>query len=271
MQLEFYFKYDQGPNSTQGAGGYVGMAVSTDAAQSPPSSKQIAEVFNIKSLGFVGRDQKCVVPKNLIESATKQKHFVRGLVLPGGVDIHTYDCGQLFFWTQGEAGATEVGELRVRYKVKLMNPVLETSTTAPVNNQVSWFQSAGNQACTTSVPVTSANATATTNGLAIVNTAGSFVPAVGNYLVDFTAQCKDTSAEAFSDLSDFQKNGVSVYSLANNKPTFICGASIGACSVPLSGSVFVTANGTDAFTQVLTLVGAAGTLTADTSVRWTAI
>jgi len=240
----------------------------SDAKQAPPSSQQMAEIFHHSPIVETAAVTKLVLNQKFMESSTKQKHFVRpnGLI-PGGTDPHLYDAGQVFFWATGQSATTQIGELRVTGSVRLMNPVLETSTTPPINFDVSWFQSTSAQTFTTTVAATSLNATATANNLQIVNTAGSFVPPVGNYLVDFGISCNDTSNELFALIMDFQKNGVTVYQSAAGRPAL----DNTALKASLSSSVFVTANGTDAFTQVVTMTGAAGTLTGASSVRWVAI
>jgi hypothetical protein len=196
--------------------------------------------------------------------------------LPGGADINAYDCGQIFFWTSGEAGATEIGELRIRYKIKLINPVLEVSTTAPTNFSVAWFTSNGAESCTTAVSKTLALATAVTNGIGAVNTAGSIVLPIGNYTLNGFVIVSDSSAETFSTDTTLRKNTVGVFTstggtLDMNPQTEIAIATGANCRYTIPVSCFYSSNGTDALTWTVTLTGAAGTLEARASLVITAV
>lgn len=275
MFLEVYYKPSQGVFSAQGVGGMCGISVTADAKQTPPSTKVQAEVYPIKTLGIVNKDMIVKVPKKFLQSATNQKHFVRSGQLPGGADINSYDCGQIFFWTSGEAGATEIGELRIRYKIKLINPVLEPSTTAPTNFSCSWFVSNGSESCNTGVSKTLALATAQVNGLGAVNTAGSIVLPVGNYMLDGFIIISDSTAEVFNSDTTLRKNAAGIFTslstMTLNPQTEIAIATGAACRYTIPVSCFYSSNGSDALTWTVTLTGAAGTLAAEASLRIVAI
>lgn len=197
--------------------------------------------------------------------------FVRTGTLPTGAQIVDYDSGNFFVATTGMADASNVGKLWVEYDVTFETKQKQQTAVAPTNNRTSWFQSAAEQTYTSTVAAQAVVATATANGLSIVNTAGSMVPPAGNYLVYFTTAGSDTSAENFTVLSDFQKNAVSVYADNETKPKQGAILDTAGGFMTATGSVFVSANGTDAFILKNTLVGAAGTLTAGSSVLWVAI
>jgi len=271
--LEFYYEHDVSSFATAGTTGKVVMSFDYDAADSPPTSKAQMLDTEPHADGMPNEDFGLSMNPADLDGRTDM-HYVRLAGLPGGADIRLYDVGNLNVATQGIASnATELGELHVRYAVVFEVPILSSDQkAAPANNQVSWFQSTSAQTNLTGVTTTQLVATASTNGLAVVNTAGSMVPPAGNYLVDFTGQAEDTAAEAFAVIMDLKKNNVSVYAATTTRPTFSYSASLGALEVvSLSGSVFVTANGTDAFTLVVTETGAAGALTFGGSVRWTAV
>lgn len=272
LNLNFHYKPSASVFATVGSQGFVGLSAVSDAKQSPPSSQAMAEILHHSPIVETAKATSLTLTKKFMESSSKQKHFVRpnGLI-PGGSDPHLYDAGQLFFWATGQSATTQIGEVRVTGSVRLMNPVLETSTTAPTNFNASWFASTAAQTYVNTVATTALNATAVANNLTIVNTSGSMVPPIGNYQVDFTGRFTDTAAEAYEVFMDFKKNGTTIYPAANAFPAFNS-TSLGAGEiVSLSGSVFVSANGTDAFTQTITMAGAAGTLAGLTSVRWIAL
>jgi len=266
--LEFYYKREVSEFATNGQVGKVMLSFDPDASDGPPSTKQNVEDSDPHVDGMPCENIILVVPPRMLKTLN-DAHYVRPAGLPGGNDIKTFDVGNLFVSTQGIVNNVEIGELHVRYRVRLSIPVLPNSVAAPANNSVSMFQSTSAQTFTTAVATTSLNATATTNGLNVVNTAGSMVPPIGNYLVTWEGTFVDSSSEAFAIVNDFKKNTVSTL-ISNNR--FLSVTSLGANqAVSLSGTAFVSANGTDAFTHTITLTGAAGTLTGSTTVVWTAV
>lgn len=255
--------------NTAGSAGNFIMGIDFDAGDAPPTTwQQIADTDPFVS-GMGCESLRLVAPPSSLRGKT-DAFYVRPGGLPGGADIKTFDLGNLNVATQNITANVAIAKLYVEYTVDLFNPVLESSASAPANNQVSWFQSTTVQTYVTTVATTAVNGTASANGLAIVNTAGSMVPAPGNYIVDFTIQGTDTANETFTVLNDFKKNGTSVYVGTTSVPAVHVGQ-VANQIYSASGSVYVSANGTDAFTQVITVTGAAGTITGGTSVRWTAV
>lgn len=270
--LEFYFQHDVSQFATQGTTGLILLSALYDAASAAPTSKTQIEATDPRVICMPNENSCLTLDNQGMHPVGEPKYCLTG-VPPGATDIKTYHVGNLFVTTQGMQNTSEIGELHVRYRGLLYDRILDASAAAaPANFSVSWFQSTSAQTYTTATPANAAMATATANGLGIVNTAGSFVPPAGNYLVDFQGNPNDTSSEAFDALLDLQKNGVSVYQIVQNKPQFISASALGVnFREPVSGSAFVTANGTDAFTLVCTLTGAAGTLTMGSSIRFAAM
>lgn len=266
--LEFYYRRDVSEFATNGTTGKVMFSVDFDAADAPPATKTQVEDTFPHADAMPSENFKLNVPVAGLHPKGEPK-FVRPAGLPGATDIRLYDAGNLFVSTQGNQNTSEVGELRVRYKVRFFNPVLENQVGAPANNSVSWFQSTSAQIYASTVEEVSENATATVNGLAIVNTAGSMVPPAGNYLVEFSGNGTNSMAETVTWIMDFKKNAVSLYTATTTRPqdTRVAAAS---GKTDLQGFMYVSANGTDAFTQVLTGTGATSSLTVSTSVVWTA-
>lgn len=247
--------------------GTVVMSFDYDAADPPPSSLQSALNTRPNAMGAPYQDFST---EDIAPGAAKGRewYYLRPGNVPGGTDIKEYDMGVLNVTVDSNVNTNAIGMLFCEYEGFFSTKVQE-GTGSPVNNQVSWFQSTGAQTVTTATPASLLLATATTNGLSIVNTAGSFVPPAGNYLVSGWCNVADSAAEALTAVLDVKKNAASVYTVG--APEFKTGVSLGAgevVNVPVNA--FVTANGTDAFTIVLTATGAAGTLTANGSVTWVA-
>jgi hypothetical protein len=257
--------------ATAGTTGKVIFQVNIDAADGAPTTKAAAYATDKQLINsdLPSRKFSLNLPPRYLMPVGKDWRYVRQAGLPGAADIHEYDVGNLFISTTGTVdNTTKLGELHVYYTIEFENLLNSALEAAPINNQVSLFQSTSAQTFTTTVNTTSLGATASANGLAIVNTAGSMVPQVGNYNVDFGISAQDSANEAFHVILDFQKNGTSVFTVSPP------GQEVGATNtgnVSVAGSSFVTANGTDAFTLKVQMYGVTGVLTGNTWVRWVAV
>jgi len=183
LACEFYYRPQVSAYGLNGQAGKVMISCDYDASDAPPANKQQVEDTHPHA--------DCMPYEEVhlsLETAemfnTSDAKYVRPGGLPGAADIKTYDAGTISVSTVGNQNTTNIGELRVRYTVELSVPVLESATTAPVNNSVTWYQSTSPEALTTATPTTLALASKYANGLGAVNTSGSFVLPAGNYLVD---------------------------------------------------------------------------------------
>jgi len=245
QSLRFEYKPSASVFATVGAQGFVGVTGTMDALQATPSSQAQAEIMYHSPIVETARPTGLTLPKEfLLTKSLRERFFVRpNGSIPGGADPHLYDCGQVFIWTNGQANTNQIGEFRVTGSLKLINPVLETSTNPAPQFQASQFtQAATVTALVSTQSVNLPLATVTANGLSIVNTAGSFVLPVGSYNVsgevDFVASGNSTVFTA-----NLQKNGAS--NLELNSYSLPSGA-YPLWTVPISPN-FVTSNGTDIF------------------------
>lgn len=268
--LSFHFGHDVSGFATQGQTGLVYLSALYDAASAAPTSVTQIEATDPFVPCMPNQDSCLRLDKKSMFPANEPKFCLQGNP-PGGTDIKTYNCASVFVSTTGMANTSEIGKFRVKYRVKCYDRILDASqAAAPANFSVSLFQSTTNEALVTTVTKTLLVATATANGLAAVNTAGSVVLPAGNYLWDFDVIFKDTGAEAFAGIILPNKNGAAIV-VGTNSYEFDNPASIGAGEiVTLGGKLFVTSNGTDAFTLQVNATGAAGTLTAQGFSRFTA-
>lgn len=266
--LEFYYKREVSEFATAGTTGKVIMSCDYDASDSPPATKQQMEDTIPHQDAMPSSNLALKLQQRNMHPAGKK--YVRPGGLPGAADIKMYDAGILFVATQAIAAATtEVGELRVRYRVKFETPILESSTTAPANNQVSQFTQAAVAAPASGVATVLPLATAAFNGLNAVNTGGSVVLPSGNYLVDCSANIQGVVTALVQMNLDLQKNGVST----STSNSFVNQAANLVTAFSMSTQpVLVQSNGTDAFTLNLnaTYTGGAGP-TVDACMRITAV
>jgi hypothetical protein len=267
--LEFYYKPEVSAFATQGQAGKVILSMDYDASDAPPSSKQQAEDTDPHTDAMPYEDLLLVLdPRQMFEMADSK--YVRPGGLPGSTDIKTYDSGNLSVSTIANTNTSLLGELHVRYAVVFEVPVLETSAggSVPANNQVAWFESTGNEDGVSGTPLTLALATANTNGIQAVNTAGSIVLPAGNYLVDYWSDSTVGTAITAHSLQ-LQKNGVSIDHA--DFPARILSATAAMTQDSLAGSGFVSMNGTDELKLVDTTTGTGTAPVIQGSLRITAI
>jgi hypothetical protein len=257
QKLEFYLKPEVTQYTNNANSGKVILSFDADASDPPPLNKQEAEDVMPMADGMSYQTVNLNVPKFILQSH-HDSFYVRPGNLPGGADIKTYDLGNLFVSTIGQGGAVpNMMELRVRYTCTLMIPILENIAAAPQNNQVTYlvdskaaltttvaYQPLLASAASTSLPVT--------NGLNVVNTAGSIVPAPGNYLLDVnfnfqvTAGTDNLSTVFVQVLKNAVVQNPGSNSGGNYTGTF---SDSGATSGLLySSNIYITCNGTDAIT-----------------------
>lgn len=117
-ELEFEFQTMQGSTAL----GTVMAAVDYDASDAAPLSKQQLSAYRgyVRSAPWFDFCQR----SKLSDLRKQKSYYVRPGALPANTDIKMYDTGNLFLATQGQADTSVVGELYVRYKVRLMTPQL---------------------------------------------------------------------------------------------------------------------------------------------------
>jgi hypothetical protein len=256
QKLEFYLKPEVTQYTTNANSGKVILSFDSDASDPPPLNKQEAEDVMPMADGMSYQTVDLNIPKFILQSH-HDSFYVRPGNLPGGADIKTYDLGNLFVSTIGQGGAVpNMMELRVRYTCTLMIPILENIAAAPQNNQVTYLADSKAVLTTTVAyqPLLASPASTSlpvTNGLNVVNTAGSIVPPPGNYLldVDFNVQVTGTTNSITAASFQVLKNGIVINPggvAAGYTATFSNGA--GVDGFPFSCNTYISCNGTDAIT-----------------------
>jgi len=125
--LEFYYKREVSEFATQGDSGKIILSIDYDAMDPPPTSKQQVEDTQPHMDGM-----PCTPEIRLrADCALMRKNpgkYVRVGSQVANTDLRVYDAGTLYVSTQGCTNTNVIGELRVRYKVKLkvqvLNPAL---------------------------------------------------------------------------------------------------------------------------------------------------
>jgi len=260
--LEFYYKREVSEFATNGTTGKVIMSVDFDASDAAPSSKTQMEDSDPR-VDFMPSENGRMPLRSADLHSLYPTLYVRPGGLPGSSDIKTYDAGNLNVATQGNQDTTEIGELRVRYRVRLSVPVLDSEVSIPKNNSVAFFKtlSAG---LTTGVAYTLTWSQESANGIGAVNTAGSIVLPAGNYLVDVNA-----SYAALGSATNFSltvaKNAVTV------DTSLLTFSAATITYADCANTQFITSNGSDAFTFVATATFSSSTTSVSGFLRIVAI
>lgn len=213
-------------------------------------------------------DNVCVELDSQQLNKIGRSKFIRSGALPAQAQLADYDSGNFFIATEGMADASNVGKLWVEYDVTFETKQKNQSTVVPTSTRTAWFQSTAAEATVDSVQKILAVATASDNGLGIVNTAGSCVPPVGNYLIDFTVTGNTPNSMTFFNCL-VMKNGVSLYANSATTPQLNTGVAAVVDTATVGGQVFASANGTDVFTlRAATIDSAAAAGTVAGSLRF---
>jgi len=193
--VEFCYKPTVSQYASLGQTGKVILAFDYDASDSPPSTKQQTEDIqeHVDGLPF---EYLCLRLQPDMLHEKKNGKYNRAGPLPGGSDIKSFDGGNLYVSTSGLTGTGIIGELHVKYRFRMLEPILSASSNAaPVNNQVAQFSSVSTQESLTTVTLTQlALATTVTNGISAVNSSGSIALQPGNYLITASVDITSTAA-----------------------------------------------------------------------------
>jgi hypothetical protein len=239
LALQWIYKPEVSQYATNGQTGKILMSVDYDASDAPPQNKQQMEdvVPHSDAMPYQQLKLNCR-PKEMHQNSDAK--FVRPGNLPANNDIKTYDAGNMFIATSGIATNTGVlGEIHVRYIVKLSIPILEGTTSSSSNNSLTEFTDTTPLSLTTTVDSidTFLNLVGT-NGINVVNTAGVLTVPTGNYLVIWTAQYVNSGAYTTLVVSKLKLNGTQVSIGASTEA--------GAVDSLVSGTYFWRSDGTSA-------------------------
>jgi hypothetical protein len=276
-QLEFMFKPEVTQFAPTGANtGKVIMSAEYNSSLGAPNNKEDMEdtLPNANDMPYENINLR-LDPQECHKNSDAK--FIRSAGLPGGSDIKTYDCANLYIATQNQTCATTgLGELHVRYTVILSDPVILGQLGVPVNNSVSnlidskqpitstvAYQPLFAAAASTALPVN--------NGCGVVNTIGSIVPPVGNYLLNISSTIESTAQTINGFVVSVLKNNIIQNQITDNSVlgtpvtyAFGNGSTSYQNHITLGGPIFLSCNGTDAITLSLFATFASGTVTATT-------
>ncbi len=267
VKCQFYYKPEVSGFATQGQSGKVILAMDYNAGNPAPTTKQQVEIMHrVDDMPY----ERMALQLDAAGVNRSDSKYIRTGPIPVDEDIKTFDGGNLWVCTIGQANGNLVGELHVNYTFRCSKPTLLNPAQGGIiaNVTVALFTSTSPEAAAaTTVAKQLLFATTKANGLGVVNTAGSMVPPAGNYVLDVDVEGENTGNNSAAMILDIQKNGVTIF----QNPVSVSGANNTFQNMALHASSFVTANGTDAFTVLVTDDYSAGTETNIGTVRWVAV
>lgn len=247
-QLSFHYGHDVSGFAAQGQTGLVYQSALYDAASAAPTTVNQIEATDPFVVCMPNENSCLRLDKKSMHPSNEPKFVLAGNP-PGATDIKTYNAGSLFISSSGLANASECGKLRVKYKVRLFDRILDaTAVSAPANFSVSSFQTAGTatEPIVTATGLTLAMAVPVVNGLGAVNVAGSILLPAGNYLIDSVAFLFATAVTNFT--VGVRKNGVLVG--VSSLQTYTAGDAVTSAVMAINPAFF-TSNGADLLTLVV--------------------
>lgn len=155
-----YYKPEVSQYATNGQSGKVMLSCQYNASLPAPATKQQIEDTRPHADGMPYMTVNLPLSPHELNDEKNGK-WIRVGAQPTGTDIKTYDGGNVFVSTIGNAATTLIGELRIKYTMELVDAVLLPP--AAVNGQLHLFT---NATSTAAAPLTGA-----------VKTAGSTIPA----------------------------------------------------------------------------------------------
>jgi hypothetical protein len=263
--LEFFTVPLVSEYASGGQTGEMAIAVNFNASLPQPASQtaQLTLEPCDANLPCLPLDIRC--PKEAMHKRSNAK-FVRTGNLPGQSDIKEYDVGNLFVTGEGlSATQFNVCRLFVRYRCRLFTRVNLANQGAPINNSVTQFVDA-NAGLVNGTPFTclfagvSSTTQTVTNGLNAVNAGGSITLPAGNYMIHLNCQFYDSNNDIGYCQMSLAKNGTVQYPL-NSYTTAFSDVSAVENAVTVSFCSYMSLNGTDAITVIITSNHSGGTTT----------
>jgi hypothetical protein len=225
--LEFYYTREVSEYSTNGQAGKVMLSVDFDASDGAPTTKQQVLDTVPHEDGMPCKERiSLIVPVN--ELNNQDSKYVRPGAQPANTDIKTYDAGNLFVSTYGNTNTTVIGELRVRYRVLVSVPILE-SAAAPSGQPGSYLQLSSSllgetAAATTVFAPLFASATSpvvVANGIgATIASTGLITLLPGVYLIECCNSFSDTAATVSAGRITIGQSAVAATDLSYNSSDY---------------------------------------------------
>jgi len=211
--VEFYYKREVSEYASNGQTGKVILSFDYDASDNAPTSKQQVE-DTVPHVDGMPCTPQIRLPIDCACIRNGPARYVRPGAQPASTDIKTYDAGNLYVSTYGCAGTTVVGELRVKYRCRFSEPVLETAGSAGIVGasfivtSAAVGETAGLSTFASPLFTPATNPQIVTNGIgASISSLGVITLPAGRYVVQAGNLSTDTSAAITAETLTLQQSG----------------------------------------------------------------
>lgn len=278
LKLRFEYRPSASVFAAVGSQGLVGIAATMDAIQAPPSNQAQADVLYHSPIVETARPTSLNLPLSFLQSKSlREKFFVRQTgTIPGGADPHLYDCGQIFFWTNGQSNANPIGTIRVVGSCRLSNPASDLTTGFPPNFKVAVFSGTNQPVPATGVTGNIPFPSTLTNpvGITVDATNSIFTLPAGNWLIDFSCDVdlvgvNTTGALIVSTSISVSTTGSSPFITSTNPGPSATNAV--AFHAACSQTWFAQSNGTTTVNVRMTVTYPVGVPDIDAMIRFVAV
>jgi hypothetical protein len=256
ISCEFYYKPEVSGFATQGQGGKVILAMDYNAGNPAPTTKQQVEIMHrVDDMPY----EKMALRTDSSSVNRSDAKYIRTGPAPANEDIKTFDGGNLWVCTIGQANSNVVGELHARYVFRCTKPTLLNPAQGGViaNTTASVYTQHAATTFTTTVAKNIAFDTSQADGIPVgAPASGVFTPPAGNYLVAFSASLNDGTNELWSGIAQFFKNGAALSVPVKSEVELINNG-----NGTVSAHAVISCSGSDTVSVSVIMVGAAGALT----------
>jgi hypothetical protein len=245
--------------SSTAATGAVIISPEYDPSANTPANEVGATQINGCIEAPTWQSIRCNLDQRSLHPAGPRK-FVRTGNTAG--DIRLTDAGNVFISTSGQASNANVGKVFLEYDIEFFKPQSSNNSASNQPRRVTTLTNSTSLVYTTNVAgVVPFDQISNPDPLHIgFPTGGVFIPPAGAYILTCRALAMDTANESFSAKIEIRKNGTPLGPVVYDTrgPTGFTNSAF-----PITTQVVGTFNGTtDNCVVFLTMVGAAGTLTA---------
>lgn len=264
-ELVFYYRPIVSGFASNGQKGKVILSCDYDAAAGTLTAYRQAETMDPHADGMPYETIELHLDPRRLSPGGK---FIRRGPVPPGTDVKTYDAGSVYYSVSATTDSSDIGEIRVRYRVRLMNPRLPDAPTAlPPNFTTARIQNIGSMALTALAVQSFTPFVITENGIGAGVSPGSngIVLQQGRYLVVATfgftiTPGGGTVCTAFTgSLTD---NVTVIRSSAQHQANLGTGAGDGFQFFQVSGYFVASSAAVTVFPVVQAFFGAGTTVTA---------
>jgi len=256
---EFYYKPEVSGFAANGSTGKVILALDYNAGNPAPTTKQQVEIMHrVDNMPYEAMSLRT---DTQAVNRADAKYIRTGPIAPDE-DIKTFDGGNLWVCTIGQASGALVGELHARYIFRCSKPTLLNPAQGGLlpTTAVSFYTQVAPTALVTTVPKAVQYDTAVVDGIGIgAPVAGVFTPPAGHYKVTAQVNYNDTASENFIANTQVWKNGAALALPSTQLVEMAATAAQEYASVFIQA--FISCNGTDTVQIEADATGAAGVLT----------